>query len=235
MSALLTSPDFSTVVEADQPIVVDRTMSWDGTGYGSHAETAVASPATTWYLAEGSTSADFALFYLLQNPNATGTTATVRYLLPGGQAPIERQYTLAANSRLTIPVDDQGAALANTDVSAVITAPMPIIAERAMYFSRPGQIFGAGHGSIGVTAPATSWFLAEGATGPFFDLFILLANPNPQDAQVTIDYLLLNGTTHTKSYTRARQRPLRRSGSTTSRSRRARARARSTTSRCRAR
>ena len=69
-----------------------------------------------------------------------------------------------------------------------------------MYMSRPGQPFAAGHGSAGVTAPATSWFLAEGATGPFFDLFILLANPNDQAAQVTVDYLLLDGTTYTKSY-----------------------------------
>ena len=65
-------------------------------GYGSHAETASPRPATTWYLAEGSTSADFALFYLLQNPNPTASTATMRYLLPFGQAPIERTYTLAA-------------------------------------------------------------------------------------------------------------------------------------------
>ena len=49
--------------------MVDRTMSWGATGYGSHAESGVAAPATTWYLAEGSTSGDFALFYLLQNPN----------------------------------------------------------------------------------------------------------------------------------------------------------------------
>jgi len=200
LTPLLTSADFSTVVESDQPIVLDRTMSWDATGYGSHAETAVASPATTWYLAEGSTSGDFALFYLLQNPNPTNAVATVRYLLPFGQAPIERQYTVAANGRLTIPVDDQGAALASTDVSAVISAPMPIIAERAMYYSKPGQTFAAGHGSAGVTAPATRWFLAEGATGPFFDLFILLANPNAQDASVTIDYLLIDGTTYTKAY-----------------------------------
>jgi len=32
--------------------------------------------------------------------------------------------------------------------------------------------------------PATSWFLAEGATRPFFDLFVRVANPNAQDAQV---------------------------------------------------
>ena len=196
----LTSPDFSTVVESDQRVVVDRTMSWDASGYGSHAESGVASPATTWYLAEGSTSGDFALFYLLQNPGPIGTVATVRYLRPFGQPPIERTYALAPTSRTTIPVDNQGPELASTDVSAVITAPQPIIVERAMYRSRPEQAFAAGHESAGVTAAATSWFLAEGATGPFFDLFILLANPNDQVAQVSVDYLLSGGTTLTKSY-----------------------------------
>jgi hypothetical protein len=196
----LVSPDFSTVVESDQRVVLDRTMTWDARGYGSHAESGVAAPATTWYLAEGSTSTEFALFYLLQNPNSTATTATIRYLRPFGQPPIDRTYPLAPSSRTTIPVDDQGAELASTDLSAIITAPQPIIVERAMYISRPGQIFAAGHGSAGVTAPATSWFLAEGATGPFFDLFILLANPNDQAAQVTVDYLLDDGTTYAKSY-----------------------------------
>jgi uncharacterized repeat protein (TIGR01451 family) len=195
----LNSPDFSTVVESDQPIVLDRTMTWGG-GYGSHAESGVPSPATTWYLAEGSTSGDFALFYLLQNPNETATTATVRYLLPGGAPPIVREYQLAGRSRTTIPVDDQGAELAGTDVSAVISAPLPIIVERAMYRSTSSQVFAAGHGSAGVTAPATNWFLAEGATGPFFDCFILLANPNDTPATATIDYLLSDGATHTKSY-----------------------------------
>ena len=47
--------EFSTKVESAQRLVVDRTMSWDATGYGAHAETAVAAPAPTWYLAEGAT------------------------------------------------------------------------------------------------------------------------------------------------------------------------------------
>jgi hypothetical protein len=45
----LTSAPFSTLIEADRPLVVDRTMTWDATGYGSHAETAVDAPSTTWY------------------------------------------------------------------------------------------------------------------------------------------------------------------------------------------
>lgn len=170
-------------------------------GFGTHAETSLPAPATTWYLAEGSTSADFTLFYLLQNPNATPVTATVRYLLAFNLLPIVRTYNLPAQSRTTIPVDDQGGLLGGTDVSAVITAPQPISVERAMYKSTPTQAFAAGHASAGVTAPATRWFLAEGATGPFFDFFILLANPNDASAEVEVQYLLSTGQTYTKQYT----------------------------------
>jgi hypothetical protein len=49
-----------------------------------------------------------------------------------------------------------------------------------------------------VRAPATRWFLAEGATGPFFDMFVLLANPSASAAQVRITYLLNGGGTRTR-------------------------------------
>jgi uncharacterized repeat protein (TIGR01451 family) len=200
--AQLGTPDFSTALESDQPIVLDRTMTW-ANGLGSHAETGVQTPATTWYLAEGATAADFSLFYLLQNPNPVATVATVKYLLPDGLAPITMTYPLAGNSRTTIFVDAEDPRLAQTAVSAVITTPVgaPIIVERAMYRSTPTQDFAAGHGSSGVTAMATHWFFAEGATGPFFDCFILLANPGTQPANVTINYLLDDGRTFTKEYT----------------------------------
>ena len=68
------------------------------------------------------------------------------------------------------------------------------------------------NGRPGRSAPATrapasprrrsSWFLAEGATGAFFDMFILIANPDPTTAAtVQATYLLDNGTTLTKTYT----------------------------------
>jgi hypothetical protein len=201
----LTIGSFSTLIESDAPVVVDRTMRWDATGYGAHAETAVLAPATTWYLAEGSTSGDFVLFYLLQNPGPTAATATVRFLRPAPQAPIDRSYTIAARSRLTIPVDGVAPEVANADVSAVVTSTVPIVVERAMYLNRPGQAFGAGHESAGVTAPATEWFLAEGSTGTFFDLFLLIANPSPSPAAVRVDYLLPSGSVLTKTYAVAGQ------------------------------
>ncbi len=199
--------EFSTVLESDQAVVVDRTMAWDRSGYGSHAETGLSAPATTWYLAEGATHSGFDLFYLLQNPASVPTTVRVRYLRPDG-APIEKSYTLEPQSRTNIWVDnevfgDAGTALANTDVSAVITSAddTPIIVERAMYLTGQGRFFNAGHESAGVTAPATTWLLAEGATGPFFDLFVLLANPDDRAAEARLTYLLPEGTTYTRSLT----------------------------------
>ena len=196
----LTTAPFATLIESDFPVVVDRTVRWDATGYGAHAESAVEAAATTWYLAEGSTSGDFALFYLLQNPGDVAVSASVRFLRPAPQPPVTKTYAIAPHARLTIPVDGI-AELASTDVSGVVTAPQPIVVERAMYLNRPGQPFAAGHGSAGVTTPATSWFLAEGATGPFFELFVLIANPTLQAAAVRVDYLLPGGGTLSKQYT----------------------------------
>jgi len=196
----LAAANFSTVIESDVFVAADRKMTWDATGYGSHYETGVAAASTTWYFAEGSTSGDFFLYYLLQNPGDATVTATIRYLRPAGSAPVERSYTLLPHSRRTIAVDLEGPELASTDLSAVITASAPIMAERAMYRNRAGQLFAAGHDSAGVTEPALEWFLAEGASGPFFDLFVLLANPGPTDASVTVDYLLLGGGVLSKTY-----------------------------------
>jgi hypothetical protein len=197
---------YATVVESDVPVVVDRTVSWDRSGYGSHAETSNAGASTTWFLAEGATGAAFDLFYLLQNPGSTAATVTIRYLRPAPQAPLTKVYTVGANRRVTIPVDNEvigGQSLAATDVSAAISSTVPIVVERAMYMTNAGgQPYGAGHESAGVTAPALSWFLAEGATGAFFDMFILIANPDPVNtATVDASFLLDNGSTLTKSYT----------------------------------
>lgn len=192
--------DFSTVVESDQPIVVDRTMTWDATRFGSHAETSVDAPSTTWYFAEGATHGDFDLFYLLQNPNDVEVTVTITYLRLAPLTPIEIPYTVPAHSRRTIWVDMEGPDLEAVDTAAMLTSTHPIVAERAMYSSRSGAPFAAGHGGAGIRAPSTTWFLAEGATGGFFDLFVLIANPGHTAASLNVTYLLPGGDSFSKPY-----------------------------------
>jgi hypothetical protein len=87
--------------------------------------------------------------------------------------------------------------LENVEVSAIIRTPAgkPVIVERAMYLSSGGLFYGAGHESAGIREPRTQWFFAEGATGDFFDLFILIGNPNDQPARVTATFLFDDGVT----------------------------------------
>ena len=197
----LAAANFSVVVESDVVVGVDRSMFWGASRYGSHAETSLAAPATTWYLAEGATHGFFDLFYLVQNPDLTRSAEIrVRFLLPSSP-PIVRTYTVGARQRKNIYVDEEPG-LGQTDVSAVVesTNGVPIIVERSMYVSRGGQPFSGGHNSAGVTAPATTWFLAEGATGTFFDTFVLIANPGPTDAELRATYALPDGRTIVRTY-----------------------------------
>jgi hypothetical protein len=191
----LAAADFSTVIETDREVVVERTMTWTrGSRFGSHGERAVAAPSTTWFLAEGATHGAFDTFYLIENPNDAQANVQVTYLLPDGQPPIVLPYEVDGHTRRTIWVDEQ-AGLASTDVSASITVSngVGIIVERAMYRTSHNTSFMAGHDSAGVTTPEAHWFFAEGATGNFFDMFLLLANPGAAEANVTVRYLLPGG------------------------------------------
>lgn len=178
------------------PLVVERTMAWDDTAYGGHGEAAVSGPATMWYFAEGS-QGFFDTYLLLANTGATPASVTVNFLTElGGVIPYS--ITVGPTSRQTIHAGSIASGqLAGKSFSIVVNASQPITAERAMYFGT-SPFWTGGHDSAGVTAPATTWFHAEGATGPYFDSYILVGNPNQGSATVTFTYLLESGATVTK-------------------------------------
>ena len=61
-----------------------------------------------------------------------------------------------------------------------------------MTWAAGGPTYGA-HSETGVSAPRTSWMLAEGATIGGFNTFYLLQNPTTEAAQVKVQYLLATG------------------------------------------
>ncbi|BCS34825.1 hypothetical protein TBR22_A40510 [Luteitalea sp. TBR-22] len=198
----LIDAEFSSAITADRRVVVDRTMTWDASVYGSHAEHAItAPPGTTWYLAEGATTDAFGLFYLLQNPGDTAADVEIELLRPAPLPPIVKPVVVPARSRYTEWVN-LVPGLERAEMSAVIRSRngVPILVERAMYASAAGQAFAAGHGGAAVTAPALDWFLAEGATGPYFDTFVLVGNPADSPAIIDVTYLLPDGSTVPKRY-----------------------------------
>src|SRR5262249_31194258 len=179
----------STVVtsSAGLPILVERTMRWDRTGYGASGDHATDGLRSKWYFAEGS-QGFFFTYILLANPNSMATDCRITFLREGGLPPFIVTRTLPPFSRTTLDVGSIPEIVNSSFGSVVEFLQAPGAAERSMYWGLSPLWIG-GHESAGVNLPSPQWFLAEGATGPFFETFVLVANPNDQAVNVDITYL----------------------------------------------
>ncbi|MFN8060553.1 MAG: hypothetical protein U0Q12_15465 [Vicinamibacterales bacterium] len=193
----------STIVTVTKGgVLAERLMTWsalDGSFYGGHLGKSVPSAGTSWFLAEGE-AGFFDTYILLANGNATPATVTATYLLDSG-SPIVRNYIVQPNARLTIYANDVPGLRGHAFSTAVVSS-QPITVERAQYFgSTPTRQWNGGHDAAAISALSTSWYVAEGRTGPFFTMFLLLANPNAEASDVTIRYLKPGGDTVSQSLT----------------------------------
>lgn len=194
----LNGRSFSTVVTSNIPISVERAMYMTRHGQFflvGHGAAGIPTPSTSWFVAEGATGPFFDMYLLIGNPGSTSTTATVRYLTPDRE--ITRSITVPAKSRETIWVngDDAQGRLASTEVSASITAPQPIIVERAMYWPQGYGNWYEAHASAGISSTGTAWALAEGEHGGLkgYATYILVANPSNLNARIRLTALRAGG------------------------------------------
>jgi hypothetical protein len=185
------SPSVQISSDNRVPLAVERTMFWDSTYYGGHTANAVARPELKWVFAEGF-QGFFDTYVLIANANPEATTATITFLREN-DTPVVQTVPIGAFARKTIYAGDYSDVVGRA-FGIVVEATRPVIAERAMYFaSQPGRLWSGGHANTGIAAPSTSWFHAEGATGAFFNTFILLSNPQDAPAHVTLRFLLSTG------------------------------------------
>ncbi len=171
------------------PLIVERSMFWDATSYGSHGSAAGEGAATQFLFSEGS-QGFFDTFLLLANASETTAANVTVQFLPELGLVVTRTYEVPPNTRLTVYAGGIPE-IVNTSFSTRVQSDLPIVAERAMYFGTP--LFSGGHNSIGVPLPATRWFFGEGATGSFFNTFFLLGNTSSRAANVEMTYRLLSG------------------------------------------
>ena len=201
----LANAEFSTVVQSSQELVVDRTMSWDGAGYGSHSETAVKAPATTWYLAEGATIGGFDLFYLLQNPSSTSTTVSVRYLRGAG-APLTKTLRPAGEfahqhlgERRGVPRPRPGAGRRGVQRGDRVAGRHADHRRARDVPLQPGADLQRRPREHRHHDAGDRLVPGRRRTGPFFDMFVLIANPTATDAQVSVTYLTIDGVTYSRT------------------------------------
>ena len=112
----LANATFSTTIESDIELVVDRQMTWDSSGYGSHARDrhrrAVDDVVSRRRIDLGRL---LAVLPAAESRRPRRSPRRCRYLRPFGLPPIVKTYTLPPNSRTTIFVDAEAAELASTD------------------------------------------------------------------------------------------------------------------------
>lgn len=189
--------DFSTRVDCVQgkTIAVDRTMVWTGPGAASseaHASIGATRPEKVWYLAEGSSKWGFETWTLVENPNDRATRVRLSYMIEGGQAR-DVVKSLPANSRGSYSMADD---IGEADASVLVTADLPVITERSMYRNNRRE----GSCSIGTPSPSSSFYLAEGTSGWGFMTYVLIVNPNPMPASVTVTYMTARGPVEQKPF-----------------------------------
>ena len=138
------------------------------------------------YFAEGSTGY-FDTSVAVLNLSATDTAHVALALLSESGSVISHRFTLGPRQRQSVPLNT---VLASGAVAIIVESDVPVAADRFMTWGTSG--IGASLDS-GASAPATTWYIAEGATGPFF-LYYLLQNPATTPATVTVRYLVEGAT-----------------------------------------
>jgi FtsP/CotA-like multicopper oxidase with cupredoxin domain len=159
-------------------------------------------PTPAFYFAEGTTRPDFDTYICIQNAGSADADVTITYM-KGDATTDHYQLIVPVNSRATvmpkatIGTGDDSAHDFSTKVEC--TNGQQIVAERPMYFNYLGKWTG-GHDVVGITAPAPTFYFAEGTARPDFDPYFCVQNPGDTDADVTITYMKGDGTTQDQSF-----------------------------------
>lgn len=184
---VLGQADFSTMVrctDATRTIAVDRTMKWTGPGAPSseaHSSIGVESPATVWYLPEGSSAWGFECWLLVQNPNEVAADVKFTYMIEG-EEPVQKTHRVEARTRGSFSMADD---IGQKDASIMISSDQAVIPERSMYRNNRRE----GHESIGATKVGWYNYLAEGSTAWGFTTYLLVQNPNNKPTEVRIEFM----------------------------------------------
>lgn len=186
---------FGARVIASEPIVAERTMIFgagsNSTSGGIHTTPGVVGLSQRWYFAEGTTQAPFQMWVLVLNPNAQPANVAVTFLTPDGTS-LTRRYAIPPTSRLAINVND---VVPDLGVATTVEADRPVATERAMYWKDNSL----GTATAGSTTPSFTWRFADGRTTGDFQEYLLLSNPNKNQARVSVEFILADGKKSTQS------------------------------------
>jgi hypothetical protein len=185
---LLPDTAFAASFAAERPIVVERTITREGSvgimsGPG-YAPVGDETGSRRWAFAEGSTRRPYLTYFVLFNPNQEGTEARLRFSLEGGGT-AEHSVWIPGQGRIAF---DPSAVVPAADFGVTIETYWPIDAERT-YFSTGEGLYGAlGYTDRPIRPSSRSWYFAEGNTTGEIETYFLVSNLTDQATAVRATY-----------------------------------------------
>jgi hypothetical protein len=178
-------------------LAVSRVQTFDGTGTTGRKGVAVslgaASPGPVWYFPEGLVTDGQSERYQIYNPGADEAQVEVDLTLETGEAEPLR-LTVPRESRLTIVSADESRIPKGVPHAVTVrsTSGPQVVAERTIDGTTPSPRTGVSI-TLGARLPAKRWGTAAGAADDATDEWVVVLNPGPRPARVTVN-LLADGT-----------------------------------------
>ena len=179
----------TTAVARSGRIVIDRIQVRNGTNKGLSLALAATAPGTIWYFPEGLLADGINESFHLYNPTSEEAEVSIELALETGAAePFD--LTVPPRGRLTVVAADEERVPRGVPHAATVISlnGVPVVAERSVVAAAPASRLGSSD-SLGARRTARRWVLAAGAATPTVDEYLLVLNPGPGDATITIKAL----------------------------------------------
>jgi hypothetical protein len=154
----LASAALATQVEANQPVMAERSVYWPRSAwYEGHNSAGETAPGTRWGLAEGRVGGpnQAQTYILIANPGSQPAEITATFLRVDG-TPLVKTFTVAPTSRFNIAVNGPGSSvpeLTDESFATIIDSTQPVIVERSLYTDAAGVTWAAGTNATATRLP----------------------------------------------------------------------------------
>lgn len=174
-------------------LAVGRVQTFDGTGTSGRKGISIglgaAAPGPVWYFPAGLIADGLGERFQVYNPGKQESQVQLSLALDAGEAePL--QLTVPRESRVTVVAADESRIPKNVAHSVTVraTSGPDVVVERSVDGASPSSRTGLSI-TLGARLPSTRWATAAGAADDNNDGWVVVQNPGPRSAVVTVNLL----------------------------------------------
>ncbi len=190
----------STIVTANQGVVVERSMQFGQGQRGAHDKVGATNASTVWMFAQADTGPNRQTFLTILNPSQAASAAVTATFFDAKGRPVgAKTVVVNALRRGNIKVNN---ILPKATISVLVTSNVPVVVERPQY-EGPADLNAARSGSdvFGRNGGATSWLFPDANLGGESQDQVYVFNPGLQSARLRLTLYATNGATSYRDLT----------------------------------